>query len=301
MINLGLPLAAVEAPYHEIALSRQQAHYRVRLANDKVPMDRDFLLTWRPQAGSEPRAALFHERVGSQEYALLMVLPPDTALPADGPALPRELIFVIDTSGSMGGSSIEQARASLAYGLGQLRPQDRFNIIEFDSRARALFPRAMEASRHYLARAAEFLRHLDAGGGTEMRSALELALPGPERGEEQRAERLRQVVFITDGAVGNEVELFREIEQRLGGSRLFTVGIGSAPNSWFMRKAAQAGRGDQVMIGDILDVQDAMQRLFTRLSQTALADLEVNWPVAVETYPRAVPDLYPGEPLLRLG
>lgn len=295
-INMGLPLAAVESPYHEIALSRQQARYQVRLAKGAAPMDRDFLLRWQPLPDSAPRAALFHERVGEHEYALLMVLPPDPSAPqsTSAGAIPRELVFVIDTSGSMGGSSIEQARASLAYGLGQLTPRDRFNIIEFNSRARALFPRALDANRHNLARAAEFVRHLDAGGGTEMKTALELALPLAE----QPDQRLRQVVFITDGAVGNEIDLFREIERRLGASRLFTVGIGSAPNNWFMRKAAQAGRGDQVMIGNILEVQQSMQQLFTRLSQTALAHLEVDWPVAVDTYPRAVPDLYPGEPLL---
>ena len=295
-INMGLPLSAVDAPYHDIALAREQSRYRVRLAGGHAPMDRDFLLSWRALPGSEPRAALFHERVGAHDYALLMVLPPDSAAPGElaMPGLPRELVFVIDTSGSMGGSSIEQARASLGYALGKLRPQDHFNIIEFNSRARSLFARSVDASRHNLARAEEFVRHLDAGGGTEMRAALELALPLAEREDP----RLRQVVFITDGAVGNEVELFRLIEQRLGASRLFTVGIGSAPNSWFMRKAAQAGRGDHVMIGDALVIQEMMHGLFERLGQMSLGNLRVDWPAAVDAYPRAVPDLYRGQPLM---
>jgi Ca-activated chloride channel family protein len=236
---------------------------------------------------------VFHERIGAHEYALLMVLPPTQ--PKDSGALPREVIYVIDTSGSMGGSSIAQARASLDFALGELSPADRFNIVEFNSGARRLFPQTVDSNIHNLARAREFVRHLDAGGGTEMRSALELALPLPLP---DSGGRVRQVVFITDGAVGNEVELFREIERRLGGSRLFTVGIGSAPNSWFMRTAARVGRGDSTFIGDVLDVQEQMQRLFRRLGQTVMADFKVDWPVPVETYPAKLPDLYPGEPLV---
>lgn len=292
-INLGLPLAAVESPHHPLAVTRQGGVYRLAPARGAVPMNRDFVLRWRPQAGAEPLAAVFHERIGSEEYALLMVLPPGTAQAAA--PMPRELVFVIDTSGSMGGSSINQARSSLDFALRQLKPGDRFNIVEFNSSARQLFRAAREATPHNLARALEFVRHLDAGGGTEMRDALELALPLPLPDSE---ERLRQVVFITDGAVGNEVELFREIQQRLGASRLFTVGIGSAPNSWFMRKAAELGQGDATFVGDVLEVQEQMEALFTRLGQTVVADFEVDWPVPVETYPARIPDLYPGEPLL---
>jgi Ca-activated chloride channel family protein len=292
-INLGLPLASVESPHHALALSRERERYQVRLAAGLVPMDRDFVLRWRPHPGSEPQAAVFHERIGAREYALLMVLPPSQ--PSQPGALPREVIFVIDTSGSMGGSSIAQARASLDFALGELKPADRFNIVEFNSGARRLFPRSVDANMHNLSRAGEFVRHLDAGGGTEMRSALELALPLPHP---DGSGRVRQVVFITDGAVANEVELFREIERRLGGSRLFTVGIGSAPNSWFMRTAARVGRGDFTFIGDALEVQERMQRLFRRLGQTVMADFKVEWPVPVETYPAKLPDLYPGEPLV---
>ena len=292
-INMGLPLSTVDAPYHKLTLTRDEGIYHVALANGAVPMDRDFVLRWQPQPGSVPRAAAFHERIGASEYALLMVLPPTG--PAQESSIPREIVFVIDTSGSMGGESITQARASLDFGLGQLSPANRFNIIEFNTSARRLFREPVAATQHNLVKAREFIRHLDARGGTEMRAALELALPLPVPNTD---ERLRQVVFITDGAVGNEVDLFREIHRRLGGSRLFTVGIGSAPNSWFMRKAAEAGRGDFITIGDVVEVQESMQALFTRLGQTALANIRIDWPVAAETYPTRVPDLYPGEPLL---
>ena len=190
-LDMGLPLAVVEAPYHQLVLTRQRQTYRIALAEGAVPMHRDFVLQWRPQSGREPQAAVFHERIEGEDYALLMVLPPQGE-PVQ--ALARELIFVIDTSGSMGGSSITQARASLAFALEQLTAADRFNIIEFNNTARALFRDAVSVTGHNMGRAREFVRHLDAGGGTEMLSALRLALPTPAA---EDRELVRQVVFAS--------------------------------------------------------------------------------------------------------
>jgi Ca-activated chloride channel family protein len=110
---------------------------------------------------------------------------------------------------------------------------------------------------------------------------------------------LRQVVFMTDGAVGNEDELFRLITEKLGNSRLFTVGIGSAPNSHFMTKAAQFGRGTFTYIGDVREVREKMSALFGKIQAPVLQDVAVTWPdgTAVETFPARVPDLYLGEPI----
>jgi Ca-activated chloride channel family protein len=226
-----------------------------------------------------------------------MLLPPVTAsMPA---ATPRELVFVIDTSGSMGGASIEQARAALHFGIDRLTGIDRFNIIEFNSTARAVYAAPTAFSAATLDQAHRFVDGLRANGGTNIASALGVALAGaPAPGY------LRQIVFITDGSVGNEAELFRLITERLGDSRLFTVGIGSAPNSHFMRKAAQFGRGTQLHIARADEVATAMGRLFDRLGQVALREIRVDWPFAVEAYPERIPDLYRGEPVIvaaRLG
>nr|WP_277602430.1 marine proteobacterial sortase target protein [Parahaliea mediterranea] len=294
-LDAGMPLAEVQALYHEVALSRDGERYRMTLARGVTEMDRDFELRWRPVTGTAPRAALFTEAVDGQYYGLLMVLPPDIERP--GEVLPREQVFVIDTSGSMGGVSIEQARQSLALALRQLRPGDTFNVIAFDSSTRALFNQPVPATRHNLARAGEFVRQLHASGGTEMMPALARALD-TQAGEEE-VRRLRQVIFITDGAVGNEQALFEAIEQRLGDSRLFTVGIGSAPNQWFMRKAAEAGRGFSVQVSRVEDVSARMGALFERISAPLASELRVAWPQAVEAWPARVPDLYRGEPLVQ--
>ncbi len=139
-----------------------------------------------------------------------------------------------------------------------------------------------------------FIARLQANGGTEMEAALQLALRSPA----QQA-FLRQIIFITDGAVGNEEGLFKLIESRLGNSRLFTVGIGSAPNSWFMRKAAEAGRGTFTSISALHEVGEKMDRLFRKLEQPQLTNIRLEWPggTPVEAYPAVVPDLYLGEPV----
>lgn len=296
-LDMGMPLAAVDSPYHEITLSRRAGVYDIRLAGGQSEMDRDFVLQWRPVSGSAPTAALFTEQVAGDYYGLLMVLPPARQLAPR--VIPREIIFVVDTSGSMGGVSIRQARQSLDEALRQLQPQDRFNIIQFNSSFQSLYRQAMPANSHHLQQATEFVRHLSASGGTEMMPALQAALQPPALPDQLREQAmLRQVIFITDGAVGNEAALFEQISSILGSNRLFTVGIGSAPNSWFMRKAAEFGRGTYTYIGNIEEVGEQMSQLFGQLSRPAAVDIKVEWPAGAEVWPRHIPDLYQGQPLL---
>jgi Ca-activated chloride channel family protein len=292
-LDAGLPLAAVDALYHDLALERDGARYRARLRGGVAEMDRDLVLRWRPVRGAAPVAALYTEAVDGRHYAYLMLLP---SRPGSEPPAPRELVLVVDRSGSMGGTPIEQARASVRAALAALRPEDHFNVIAFDDQVEALYPASRPASPEALAAARRFVDRLDARGGTEMRPALDLALPVQEQAE---AGRLRQVVFITDGAVGNEQALFARIRERLGRARLFTVGIGSAPNSWFMRRAAEAGRGTFTHIGKPDEAGPAMDALLARLASPVLTDIAVRWPVGVEAVPAIVPDLYAGQPVLQ--
>jgi len=222
-----------------------------------------------------------------------MVVPPEQA--SDTTRLKREAIFIIDTSGSMSGGSIKQARDALKIALGTLKPTDTFNIIEFNDRPTKLFPTAQLASGSYLYDAIRFVDGLEADGGTEMAAALTAAL---ENQPEQSRDLLRQVIFITDGSVGNEDALFKLINKNLGPSRLFTVGIGSAPNSYFMRKAAQFGRGTFTYIGSENEVQDKMARLFTQLETPVLRNIDIAWPGVAEAFPNPIPDLYHGQPLV---
>jgi Ca-activated chloride channel family protein len=216
--------------------------------------------------------------------------------PAAAPIrVPREAIFIIDSSGSMEGASMEQAKEALTLALTDLRPSDTFNIIDFDSEARRLFPQSRPADRQTVLDAIDFVRSLKADGGTEMLKAIHLALPA----ELAIPGTVRQVIFMTDGQVSNEQDLFTYIHSTLGDSRLFTVGIGSAPNSHFMRNAARFGRGTFTYIGDIAQVKERMGELFEKLSSPVMTSIDVKVSDAgAEIWPRRVPDLYRGEPLV---
>lgn len=289
-LDPGLELQEIGSPYHEIAVKRVDDRYNVSLVQGRVSMDRDFVLRWRPVSGREPQAAIFSETVAGEHYVLMMLLPPDHG---QSQPLPRDMIFVIDTSGSMRGSSIEQAKSSLLKALDRLRPQDRFNIIEFNSSWSRLFAGVQAPDAYTLNHAREWVARLGAGGGTNMLPALEQALAD---GDDEA--QLKQIVFITDGAVGNERALFELIRERLGTTRLFPVGIGSAPNSYFMRQAAKHGRGTFTHIGSLIDVADRMQALFEKIDSPVASDFSLSWPVQSESYPQKIPALYQGEPLL---
>lgn len=292
-LDAGVPIGKLESPYHAIHVQSPDPSRRlIELAAGATPANRDFELKWVPAAQAQPQPALFTERKDGRHYALLMLLPP--AGTAAGVRLPRETVFVIDTSGSMDGTSIVQAREALQLALDRLGPRDRFNIIEFNSYPTPLYRDAQPADETNLAQARRFVSGLRAQGGTEMAGALDLALDNSED-----PQRVRQVIFLTDGAVGNEDQLFRLIEEQLGDTRLFTVGIGSAPNGWFMTKAAEAGRGTYTYIGKVEEVKEKMAALFAKLESPVLKGVQVEWPRAdVEQWPKRLPDLYLGEPLM---
>lgn len=293
-LSAGFPLAALRSPSHPVEVRETDNGTRLITLKGDHYADRDFELVWQPERGQAPRGALFAEHQDGEDYGLLMLLPPGAEHVA-GQRTPRESIFVIDTSGSMSGTSMPQAKAGLLLALQRLQPGDSFNVIQFNSATESLFPQAQPVNRQTLAAASRYVRGLQANGGTEMAAALHAALAN-----QQENQRVRQVVFLTDGSVGNEDALFRIIHDELGRSRLFTVGIGSAPNSHFMTRAAKFGRGTFTYIGNLQEVQEKMQGLFEKLENPVLTGIRVQWPDGqqAEAWPERIPDLYAGEPLL---
>lgn len=295
-LNPGFALGEVASSYHDAtAENSPEGGKTVTLARTEFA-DRDFELTWKPAQGAAPEIGLFSETVNGADYALAYVMPPAT--PAPEKRIPRDVVFVIDNSGSMGGPSMSQAKASLLYAMGRLDPADRFNVIRFDDTMDILFPDAVMASRDNVETAKNFVGRLEASGGTEMIPPLRAALRDARPDDEGT---LRQVVFITDGAIANEQEMFDILGAMRGRSRVFMVGIGSAPNSYLMTRAAELGRGSYAMIGEGGQVEDRMRELFAKLENPAVTDLKASFDQAsADVTPAMLPDIYQGEPALFL-
>ncbi|UPK36136.1 marine proteobacterial sortase target protein [Bradyrhizobium sp. 186] len=294
-LKAGFALGEVKSHHHNVKIESPDNTTRVvTLADSTVPADRDFELTWKPAAAKAPSVGLFREHVGDADYLLAFVTPPTAEQTTQKP-LPREIVFVIDNSGSMGGTSIVQAKASLAYALSRLQPNDRFNVIRFDDTMDVLFPASVPADAAHVDEATSFVSALQARGGTEMVPAMRAALT------DKLADTgmVRQVVFLTDGAIGNEQQLFETITAMRGRSRVFMIGIGSAPNTYLMTRAAELGRGAFTHIGSVEQVEERMRGLFAKLENPAVTGLTAKFSEAkADVTPAIIPDVYRDEPLV---
>lgn len=286
-------LTAIESRYHDVEIRQVDDGYTIELLNAGELGDRDFELSWTPALQSRPSASLTTYNDGESVYALLMLAPP---LAQSIEPQAREVILIIDTSGSMQGTSLSQARSALLHAVNSLDAGDYFNLLQFNSSTEKLFDRSMPVSDENIRKARKFIGRLHADGGTDMAPALSTALQQPVI-----PGLMRQVIFITDGAVGNESELLQQVARELGDSRMFTVAIGHAPNSWFMRKTAEIGRGSFVHIGKPEEVAERMSALWSRIKLPALTDICIDWGEGAEYYPEVIPDLYAGEPLWLLA
>jgi Ca-activated chloride channel family protein len=212
--------------------------------------------------------------------------------------MPVEMLYMIDVSGSMAGTSIQQAREALLQALDRLGANDRFGILAFSSGYHEFASEPLTATAENLAAARRFVQRLEAGGGTEMLPALLHLMQKPEI-----PGYVRHIVLLTDGDLGNEEEIFAALRQCLGGARLYTVAIGSAPNFFLATKMAQFGRGSFTHIADISEIRQQMGRLLESLENPVLTDVRLSFEgiEVAELYPERPPDLFQRQPLLIFG
>lgn len=295
ILEPGLPLKDLQSPSHQLRVDEAAAgRYDITLKSGVVATEKDFVLEWSIDAPVDPVPALFVEEKDGAAYLLAMIVPPKSYRETEVRQL-RDVVFVIDTSGSMHGESIRQARDALKFAIGRLSEKDRFNLVAFSDKPRGLFTKVRFADAASKDVARSFVDSLDADGGTEIGLALSRALENPAR-----ADRLQQVVLLTDGAVGNEPALLSRLRRTIGETRLFTVAIGSAPNGHFMREAARLGRGAMMHVSDISQIRRKISALFAKLERPALTDIRAKFPrpEATTALPSPIPDLYYGEPIV---
>jgi len=297
-LDPGFETAAVKSFSHEIEIAGVGGgRQHVQLAERTTLPNRDFVLEIERAASSEIRPALFLSKGGDggETHFLLSAFPPSVQA---AERMPVEMLYMIDVSGSMQGTSIEQARAALLQALNRLRPTDRFGILQFSSGFSEFSATPVPANAQNVEIARQYVKRLQAGGGTEMLPALIHLMTKPTT-----PGYLRHIVLLTDGDLGNEEEIFAAMRQYLGGARLYTVAIGSAPNLFLATKMARFGRGSFTHIADINEIEIQMTKMLAKIESPVLTDLSVSFEgVEVEdVFPQRVPDLFSGQPVQVYG
>lgn len=292
-LRAGLPIEALASPTHQIVATRTGSDAHVALAAADRIANRDFVLRYRI-TGDTPRATVLAHRDGDDGTFSLLVAPP--AAPAADQIAARELMFVIDTSSSMRGKPLAQAQAIALRLLDTLRPDDRFDIFEFADDVHAFAPAAVASDQR--ARGKDFVAALRPAGGTNLVPAIEAALGAPAT-----PDRTRIVVLISDGYIANEADVMRAIVGKLGAARLYAAGVGGSVNRFLIDRAAEIGRGRAIQVALSDPPGAAAARLAQLVDRPVLTDVEVDWGGldVSEVYPRHLPDLFAGAPLVVHG
>ncbi len=299
-VSVGLVLAiddvqhGIECVSHAVQTTAAGSSTRVAFADASATLDRDVVVRWQvagthaTTVAHRARPAATHAH-GADAFALLTIVPPETGVTSAHVA--RDLIVLLDTSGSMHGAPLAQSQRLACALVDQLDDHDRLELIEFSTNARAWHQGPVAATTAQRAAAKQWIAALSAGGGTEMRTGIRAALAS------LRPEAQRQIVLVTDGQIGFESEIVAEIHHALPpGCRVHTVGVGSGVNRSLTSPAARAGRGVEIVIGIHEDPERAIARLCTHTRAPLVVDLAIEGAALIDHAPMHLPDLMAGHP-----
>lgn len=288
----GVPIRGVESPTHAIEVQADGPRFSTITLEDGRTIDNaDFVLRYT-LGGDATAAGVTTHGAGGQGVVGLHIEPPSA--PATDAIIPRELVFVLDTSCSMQGQPMESSKLFMREALEGLRPTDSFRIIQFSSQATLVTDGLVRATPANVRAGIARVNALHGDGGTEMASGVNAAFDPPiEPGV------LRIVVFLTDGYIGNEADIIALVNSKRGDARLFALGIGSSVNRWLLQELAREGRGVARVVLEPSQADEVAEQLAARLAAPVLTDLRIHWgdaPVR-DVSPKVLPDLFVGEPL----
>ncbi len=295
-VDAGVAIEEVACTNHVIDKTfTTPENLSVKLSSlDSIP-NKDFVLRYKV-AGKKVKSALVTHRDKRGGFFSLMLYPPENLSYLK--RAPMEMIFVLDCSGSMRGKPIAKAKEAVKRGLRKLGKDDTFQVIRFSNNASQFGPNPVPATEANIRKAISYVDNLQGSGGTMMIEGIKAALdfahdPG----------RFRLVSFMTDGYIGNEVEILAAVHQRLGASRIFSFGVGSSVNRYLLDRMAKLGKGAVAYIGLDDSAGQVVDLFYERISHPALTDVNIDWGdmQVTDVYPEQIRDLFIGRPVILTG
>ena len=287
-IRSGLPIDGLGSKTHLLDITGDDHQKTIRFQDVTNTSDRDLIISYSLQGDSIGAAVLGHfDQTGG--YASVMIEPPKV-IPVDM-VTPRELIFLIDTSGSQNGLPLQASKKFMTVALDALRPTDHFRVIQFSSEIREFSRSSVRATADNITAGKRFVRNLSAGGGTDIDTAIRAAF------DVTHSEgALPIVVFLSDGLVGNEAEVIKRIQKDIGNARIYSFGVGTSVNRYLMDGVAVSGRGYARYIDPTDNASEVAVQLAKDLKTPILTDIEIDWGKlkTSQATPNHIADLFEG-------
>ncbi|MFQ5802220.1 MAG: VIT domain-containing protein [Candidatus Methylomirabilales bacterium] len=297
-LDAGVPIQDIKIVNHQASLDRINESRAVATLSpaDSVP-NKDFAMKYAVVGEKPEMALLAHSKGPGQGYFLLMIQPKIDEHLAKAP--PREIVFLIDVSGSMSGAPTKKVQEAMQQFFKLSKSDDTIQVVTFASRATKLFREPVPATAENVSRALNFTEGIRGGGGTEMLKGIKMVLNEP-----LDPERVRIVVMLTDGFIGNEAQIIEEVGRRAGDRiRFWVLGIGSSPNRFLLDGVAKVGGGMSAVIELRTDPTELVTQIVERIHRAQLAEIQIDWNglSVFETYPRKIPELWAGRPVILFG
>lgn len=291
-VNLisDIPVQYVNSDTHEIQVSGPVNGRRVNLKRGRTIDNRDFVLKYQLAGAVTNSGFLSTMDEEGEGYFSLLIEPPKA--PADDQISKREMVFVLDSSGSMNGQPLEASKTFMRHALNNLRSGDYFRIISFNNTASEYSNSPQLATPENIKNGLAFVEGLQARGGTEIANSISQAFRVPPKDG-----NIRLVTFLTDGYIGNEAQILEQISASIGDARIFAFGVGTSVNRYLLNEMGRKGRGFARYIDPTESMNDAAISLAARLNAPVLTDISIdfgNMEVSQVT-PQIIPDLFAGD------
>ena len=296
-LNAGVPLQDFEVLNHEMDVD---IHFDGTVTislkrEDEIP-NRDFVLRYTTASDRIQSGVIAHN--GDLGGHFMMILQPDADVPADE-ITPKEMFFVVDCSGSMGGQPMEVAKETVRQFVSGMNPNDTFQIMRFSETASSMSRSPLSNTRDNIQTGIDYINAMSGTGGTMMIEGVRAAI-----GYREDPERMRFVIFLTDGFIGNEGEILGELQSTMAeNTRLFSIGVGSSPNRYLIEGLAEEGRGHAYYVGLNEEPAEAVAAVYEKINNPYLVGINIDWGglEVHDVYPERLPDLFAGEPLVIVG
>ncbi|MEM1171770.1 MAG: VIT domain-containing protein [Cyanobacteria bacterium P01_H01_bin.35] len=297
-IDSGMPIFQVHSTSHQIQKSERGEIATVKLGNEDTIPNKDLILRYQVGSNNTKATVLTQADERGGHFALYLI--PALRYRTDE-IVPKDVVFLMDTSGSQRGEPLLKCQELMRRFIHGLNPNDTFTIIDFSNTAQKLSETPLSNTPRNIAMAINYVNKLNAAGGTELLNGIRevLNFPSPSAG------RLRSIVMLTDGYIGNEKAVLAEVQDKLQqGNRLYSFGVGSSVNRYLINRLAEIGRGIARVVRQDEPTEEVAEKFFQQINNPVLTQIDINWNGkgdVPEIYPVGIPDLFAEQPLVLFG